>query len=199
MGGNFIDQLFAKMRFICMLILSYSSFTRFKEIQGLLVGQLTLVDNDFFVQFFKGETYLESRFGIIPFLPTKDFNPAGVFLHYLEVVASMHAIQNASQDYIFPNITIKKNVVTLSDTHVQYNAFLKKLKIEASSAHLSCAELKLKLGLHSLRRGSVTRAVNAGTADFNVQKLMRVSSIGMVDYYSVAHHQFLLNTSNSAF
>ena len=66
-------------------------------------------------------------------------------------------------------------------------------------AHLSCIDLKQKLGLHSLRRGPVTRAVNAGTADFNVQKLMRVSSISMVDYYSVADHQFLLKTSKSAF
>ena len=61
MGGNFIDQPFVKMRFICMLILSYSSFTRFEEIQGLLVGQLTLVDNDFSVQFYKGKTSLECR------------------------------------------------------------------------------------------------------------------------------------------
>ena len=47
MGGNFIDQPFFKMHFICMHILSYSSITRFEEIQGLLVGQLALVDNDF--------------------------------------------------------------------------------------------------------------------------------------------------------
>ena len=111
-----------------MLILSYSSFTRFEEIQGLLVGQLTLVDNDFSIQFFKWKTYLQSHFGVIPYLPLRDFNPAGVFLHYLEVVASMHATQNSSQDYLFPNVTIKKNVVTLSDTPVHYNTFLKNLK-----------------------------------------------------------------------
>ena len=187
------------MRFICMFILSYSSFTRFEEIQGLLVEQLVLVDNDYSVQFFKGKTYLESRFGVIPFLPSNDFNPAGIFLHYLEVVASMHATQNSSRDYLFPNVTIKKLVITLSDTAVQYNPFLKKLKQETSLAHLSCAELKLKLGLHSLRRGPVTKAVNACTADFNVQKLMTVSSLVMVDYYSVADHQFLLATSILAF
>ena len=67
-----------------MLILSFSSFTRFEEIQGLLVGQLILVDQDFSV---KGKKYLESRFGVIPYIPTRDFNPAGVFVHYLETVA----------------------------------------------------------------------------------------------------------------
>ena len=35
MGGNFNDQPFVKMRFICMLILSYSSFTRFKKVSDL--------------------------------------------------------------------------------------------------------------------------------------------------------------------
>ena len=109
-----------------MLILSYSSFTRFEEIQGLLVGQLILVDQDFSVQFHKGKTYLESRFGVIPYIPTRDFNPAGVFVHYLETVALLHATQNTDRDFLFPNVTLKKGVVTLCDTPVASNAFLKK-------------------------------------------------------------------------
>ena len=181
-----------------MLILSYSSFTRFEEIQGLLVKQLVLIDNDYSVQFYKGKTYLESRFGVIPNLPHKDFNPAGIFMQYIEVVASMHATHNSSLDYLFPNVTVKKHVITLKDTPVKYDAFLRKLKQEASLAHLSCSELKLKLGLHSLRRGPVTKAVNAGTSDLHVQKLMRVTSLGMVDYCSVAD-QLLLAKSKSAF
>ena len=56
----------------------------------------------------------------------------------------MHATQNTTQDFLLPNVTIKKNVVTLCDTPVKYNAFLKKLKIEASMAHLSCVDLKQK-------------------------------------------------------
>ena len=54
----------------------------------------------------------------------------------------MHATQNTTQDFLFPNVTVKKNVVTLCDTPVKYKAFLKKLKIEA---HLSCVDLKQKL------------------------------------------------------
>ena len=182
-----------------MLILSYSSFTRFEEIQGLLVEQLVLVNDDYSVHFKKGKKYLESRYGVIPNLPNRDFNPAGIFMTYLEVVASLHASQNTSHDYLFPNCTTKKHVVLLKDTPVKYDAFLRKLKQEASLAHLSCSELKLKLGLHSLRRGPVTEAVNAGTSDLHVQKMMRVSSLGMVDYYSVADHQLLLAASKSAF
>ena len=95
-GGNFTDQPFIKQRFICMLILSFSSFTRFEEIQGLLVGQIILVDQDFSVQFHKGKTYLETRFGVIPYITTREFNPAGVFVHYLETVALLHATREHS-------------------------------------------------------------------------------------------------------
>ena len=103
-----------------------------------------------------------------------------------------HATQNSEQDFLFPNVVIKKGVVTLCDRPVAYNYFLKKLKMEASLAHLSCVELKEKLGLHCLRRGPVTKA-------FRVQKMVRVSSLAMVDHYSVEDHQFLLQTLKSAF
>ena len=89
--------------------------------------------------------------------------------------------------------------MTLCVSPVTYNYFLKKFKMEASLAHLSSVELKEKLGLYSLRRGPVTKAINAGTSDFRVQKMMRVSSLSMVDHYSVVDHQFLLQTSKSAF
>ena len=77
-----------------------------------------MVDQDFSVQFFKGKTYLESRFGVIPNIPSRDFNPAGVFVHYIETVALLHATQNTNQDFIFANMTIKKGVLTLCETPV---------------------------------------------------------------------------------
>ena len=96
-----------------------------------------------------------------------------------------------------PNILVKKGIEYLCDHPVAYNYSLKILKAEASLAYLSCAALKL--GLHSLSSGPVTIAVNAGTLNFNVQKLMRVSSVEIVDHYSVADHQFLFTTSKYAF
>ena len=87
----------------------------------------------------------------------------------------MHAIQNSVHEYLFPNINIKQDIEYLCDRPVAYDYFLKLLKAEASLAYLSCVELKLKWGLHSLRRGPATKVLNAGTSDFKVQKLMRVS------------------------
>ena len=40
-------------------------------------------------------------------------------MHYIEVVASMHATQNSSLDFLFPNVTVKKHVLTLKDTPVR--------------------------------------------------------------------------------
>ena len=87
---DFSSLTFAKQRFIAMLIISYSSFCRFEEIQTLLVDQVYLVNADFSVHFRKGKRYRESRFGVIPNLPDLDFNPAAIFMEYREIVASLH-------------------------------------------------------------------------------------------------------------
>ena len=147
-----------------MLILSYSSFTRFEEIKPLLVDQVYLVT------FRKGKRYLESRLGVIPNLPELDFNPAAIFMEYREIVASLHASSNSFVDYLFPNSTTKKKATVLKNETVKYDSFLRTLKKEASIAHLSFIELQHRLGAHSLRRGPVTVAVNAGTSDLHVQK-----------------------------
>ena len=42
---------FSKQRFIAILIISYSSFTRFEEIKPLLVDQVQLVGADFSINF----------------------------------------------------------------------------------------------------------------------------------------------------
>ena len=91
-----------------------------------------MVDQDFSIQLNQGKTYLESRFGVIPFFPIRDFNPAGIFVLYLEKVAMMHATQNYEQYFLFPSVVIKKGVVTLCDRPVAYNYFLNKIKMEAS-------------------------------------------------------------------
>ena len=77
-GQKFCKTSFIKQRFICMLMLAFGSFTRFEEIQFLLVEQIVLIDQDFSVQFRKGKAYLEARYGVIPFFSEKNFNPAGV-------------------------------------------------------------------------------------------------------------------------
>ena len=113
------------------------------------------------------------------FCQKRTHNPASVvFIIYLKRVAKLHTNQNTLLDYLFPNIVIKQGIEYLCDHPAAYDYFLKLLKTEASLSHMSCAELKL--GLHSLRRGPVTKAVNAGTSDFQIQKLMRVNSLSII-------------------
>ena len=190
---------FAKQRFIAILIMSFSSCTRFEEIKPLLVGQVNLVGADFSINFKKGKRYLESRYGVIPDMCHLDFNPAAIFMEYREIVASLHVSCNSDVDFLFPNSTTRNNVTVIKNESVKYDSFLKTLKKEASNAHLSFLELERRLGAHSLRRGPVTAAINAGTSDLHVQKLMRVDSLGNVSYYSEADHNLLLAASKSAF
>ena len=83
-----------------------------------------MVDQDFSILFYKGKTYQESRFGVIPFINSSDFNPAGIFVIYLEHVATLNAAQNSVKDFLFPNVTVKKDLVVLCDRPVAYNYFL---------------------------------------------------------------------------
>ena len=99
---------FIKQRFISMLILAFSSFTRFEEIHFLKIEQIVLIDSDFSVHFLKGKTYRESRYGVIPFIAKKDFNPAEIFGIYYERVAKLHAERNSTVDFLFPNIRVVK-------------------------------------------------------------------------------------------
>ena len=196
-GISFPLLSFIKQRFIALLILAFSSFARFEETQFLKVANIVMVDSDFSIQFEKGKSYRESRYGVIPSFPFKDFDPAHIFGIYLDRVALLHSEGNCSNDFLFPNIRAVRNKVFPLNTPVSYSNTLKTLKREASLAHLPFSSFKL--GLHSLRRGPVTHSVNSGADPFIVKKLMRVKTLSMVDHYSEADHQLLLKASKSAF
>ena len=171
-GVSFPFLSFVKQRFIAILILAFSSFARFEELQFLQVANISMIDSDFSIEFLKGKTYREKRFGVIPSLPQKDFNPSHIFGIYLDRVALLHSEGNCTSDFLFPNIRLVKNKVFTLNSPVSYDNILKMLKREASLAHLPFSNFKL--GLHSMRRGPVTQSVNSGTDPFIVKKLMRV-------------------------
>ena len=196
-GVEFSSLSFIKQRFIAVLLLAYSSFSRFEEIQNLRVCDLNMVSQDFSVHFKKGKTYRESRFGVIPFVSGRDFNPSVIFTIYLEIVAKLHATGNNSNDFLFPNVRVLKGNLFTLNTPLTYNTMLKYLKREVSLAQLDFSSFKL--GLHSLRRGPVTQSVNSGSDPFLVQKLMRVKSLSMVDHYSELNMDSLLKVSKAAF
>ena len=54
-GQKFQNLSFIKQHFISMLMLAFSSFTRFEEIQFLKIEQIVLIDSDFTLNFFKGK------------------------------------------------------------------------------------------------------------------------------------------------
>ena len=56
-------------------------------------------------------------------------------------------------------------------------------------AHFSCAELNF--GLLSIRREPVSQVINVGISYFKINNLSGVSSLSIVDYYSVVNPKFL--------
>ena len=73
-----------------MIILAFSSFPRFEEIQFLEFENLQMIDKDFSVSFLKGKTYCELCFGVIPSIPDKDFDPANSFSIYFDKVSIIY-------------------------------------------------------------------------------------------------------------
>ena len=196
-GNSFQKLNFVKQRFISLLILAYSSFARFEELQFLKIEDISLIGNDFSVKFYKGKTYKERRLGVVPCVLEKDFNPAFIFGLYYDHVAMLQANSSCSSNYLFPNVRVLKNKTITLNTPISYDNMLKMLKREASLAHLPFSNFKL--GMHSLRRGPVTVAVNSGANPLIVKKLMRVQSLSMVDHYSDASLDLLIKASKSAF
>ena len=128
----------------------------------------------FMLNFRKGKSYKwgESHIGVVTDLPLLEFNPAKIFSIYLDRVALLHANYSHSSNLLFPSFrVVLGNEVSLSHP-VSYDNLRKEFKLCVTTCGL---EIGLnKIGLHCLRRGSVTHAVRAGAVHDNVQKAMRV-------------------------
>ena len=196
-GISFPKLSFIKQRFIALLIVAYSSFARFEELQFLKIENISLIGNDFSVEFHKGKSYKERRLGVIPCITEKDFNPSYIFSLYYDIVAMLQSHSNCNTNYLFPNSRVLKDKTITLNTPISYSNMLKMLKREASMAHLPFSNFKL--GMHSFWRGPVTQAVNSGTDALIIKKLMRVQTLGMVDHYSDASVDLLVKASKSAF
>ena len=103
-----------------MIILAFSSFEKFNFLR---VENLTMIDNDFSVSFLKGKTYRELRYGVIPSIPSKDFDTANIFSIYLDKLALLHAEGNSNIDYLFPNIRLVKGKEFPLNTPFSYIIF----------------------------------------------------------------------------
>ena len=95
-----------------------------------------MIDVNFSIEFVKGKTYREKRFGVIPSLPQKDFNPSNIFGIYLDRVALLHSESNCASDFLFPNIRLVKGKVFTRNSPVSYDDILKMVKREAFLAHI---------------------------------------------------------------
>ena len=140
-----------------MIILAFSSFEKFNFLR---VENLTMIDNDFSVSFLKGKTYRELRYGVIPSIPSKDFDPANIFSIYLDKVALLHAEGNS-------NIYLK--MASLSQNMVRHmRNTSERVTIEERIRVVNC--FTKKLANSGYTRDQARRVVEAGLKGYEKAK-----------------------------
>ena len=199
-GDSKIENLsFVNLRFITMLLTLYSSFSRFEEIINLKLDDISREEAGFILTFRKGKSYQfgESHIGIVSNLPNLAFNPSRIFSIYLDRVALLHSQSDHSGNLLFPVCKVVKSVETSLPKPISYNVIKKQFTVAVTESNINVGFNKI--GLHCMRRGSVTSAVRAGADHDVVMKAMRVKSRSNVGYYVTLQGSDLAETSKLAF
>jgi integrase len=199
-GDSEIENLsFINLRFITMLLTLYSSFSRFEEIINLKLDDISREEAGFILTFRKGKSYQfgESHIGIVSNLTNLAFNPSRIFSIYLDRVALLHSKSDHSGNLLFPICKVVKSVETSLPKPISYNEIKKQFTVAVTESNINVGFNKI--GLHCMRRGSVTSAVRAGADHDIVMKAMRVKSRSNVGYYATLQGSDLAETSKLAF
>ena len=115
----------------------------------------------------------------------------------MDCVALLHSRSNHPGNLLFPACKLVKSLETSLFKPISYNVIKKQFTAEVTKSTINVG--LNKIGLHCMRRGSVTSAVRAG-ADHNVvAKSMRVKSRSNVAYYASLKGSDLAETSKLAF
>jgi integrase len=195
-GGCGVIRICA-LRFAAQLAVMYSTFSRFEEASALKVGQVKEEDGKFVVDFLKGKQYQfgEARLSMMPGQPHLPVDPVAVLRAYLARLVGMGAGRDT---WLFPAFSCSTGGggMVIVDQPASYNCVLKQLKVACSAAGVSgCPS---EYGLHSMRRGAATTAVNNGCSDHVVRKQMRVS-LQTVQTYASLNKSKLCEAPNALF
>ena len=160
----------------------YCTFARFEEAKGLKVDQLQFKDDEVLVKFKKGKTYQmgESRFGVMPRVTGDPVAPVEVLEAYLLRLGNL---RGNHENWLFPGIGTNKGVQFSLNKPVSYDYVARCFKTLVAAVGLVREDGGV-FGLHSMRRGAATTAVNAGASEHAVMKQMRVMSGGTVRRYA---------------
>lgn len=174
----------------------FCCFSRYEEAAALRINQVTLEDGDLIVLFEKGKTYQfgEARMAVVPGLCNAVLDPVEVITKYM---ARLSKTPGNINNFLFPSLHSSAKGDYVLQTVASYKCVLKQFKTVVKETGISSDPSSF--GLHSMRRGGVTSAINNGATDHAVQKQMRVSSMSTVRRYATLNKKSLSTASASIF
>ena len=180
-GGRLEEIGLVVLRLAAQVAVMYCTFGRFEEVQALKTEQVQVGKTELVVDFLKGKTYQygESRLGSMPSQPQLALDPVEVVKVYIRRLGELGASKSA---WLFPSFTSTKGELRVLDKPASYGAVRKQFKEAVAGAGVSGKVADY--GMHSMRRGAVSGAVNNGCDDHSIMKQMRVSSTATVQRYA---------------
>ena len=196
MEGQYSKVRLCQLRLAAQISLMFLTFARYEESAALKVEQVTREQGNLLVLFGKGKNfqYGESRLSVIAGQPGAALDPVEVISEYM---ARLEAVTGNTKGFLFPALRSNAKCDSSLDKPASYSAVLNQFKAVVSSAGL--ASSPAEFGLHSMRRGGVTAAVNGGADEHFVQKQMRVASGSTVRRYATVDRKHLCSASKAVF
>ena len=172
----------------------YLTFARYEESAALKVEQVHKDQGNLIVMFCKGKNYQfgEARMAVVAGCSTSGINPVEVISEYM---ARLEGVSGNRNSFLFPALRSTSKGDSSLDKPASYTAVLSQFKSVVKSAGLTTSPADF--GLHSMRRGGVTAAVNSGADEHFVQKQMRVASGSTVRRYATVNSKNLCEASKA--
>ena len=184
-----------QLRLAAQISVMFLSFSRFEESSALLRSQVKKIQGDLLVTFKKGKNFQfgEARKSVIAGQPGPK-NPVTVILSYMDRLAT---VDKSVDGFLFPALRSTSAGDSVLARPASYNSVLRQFKEVVTAAGVSADPSTF--GLHSMRRGAVTAAINNGATDHAVQKQMRVASGATVRRYASLSDVMLKSASAAIF
>ena len=174
----------------------FGTVSTFEETAGLKVNQVSFEEGDLVILYEKGKTYQhgEARMAVLANQPKMALNPVDVVRAYLKRLQGVGA---SKESFLFPSLRRTSVGYVVLEEAVIYNCVRNQFK-EVVVEVVIRSEAS-SFGLHSLRRGGATAAVNNGASDHAVMKQMRISTTATVRRYASLDKKSLGATSDAIF
>ena len=183
-----------QLRLAAQVALMFLSFARYEESADLKVEQVSREGDNIVILFKKGKNYQhgEARMSVITSEKDAVVNPVNIICQYLD---RLKGVTGNSKGFLFPALRSTCKGDSSLDKPASYSAVLSQFKSIIKEAGV--ASDPSVFGLHSMRRGGVTAAVNGGADEHFVQKQMRVASGSTVRRYATVSQANLCSVAKA--